>query len=119
MYDWWTWSSDDLVHWRYESTLKPEQTYWGKPCDQCWATDAISQRGKYYFYFSRGNNELGVVEGETPTGPWTDPLHRPFVASGSVATKARSPAILQEDDGTTYLISAAGTITSHGSTTTW
>ena len=59
---------------------------------------------EYYFYFSRGNNELGVVEGDTPTGPWTDPLHRPLVASGSVDTKARDPAILQEDDGTTYLI---------------
>ena len=104
MNDWWTWSSDDLVHWKYESTLQPEQTYWGKPCNSCWATDATSRHGKYYFYFSRGDNELGVVRGDTPTGPWIDPLHKPLVASGSVATKARDPAILQENDGTTYLI---------------
>jgi arabinoxylan arabinofuranohydrolase len=104
MNDWWTWSSDDLVHWKYESTLKPEQTYWGRPCDQCWATDAISRNGKYYFYFSRGNSELGVVEGPTPTGPWFDPLHKPLVAKGSVPTAARDPAILQEKDGTTYLV---------------
>ena len=104
MKDWWTWASDDLVHWTYQSTLKPEQTYWGKPCNECWATDAISRHGKYYFYFSRGNSELGVVEGATPTGPWSDPLHKPLVAHGSVPTAARDPAILQEDDGTTYLI---------------
>ena len=104
MNDWWTWSSDDLVHWKYESTLKPEQTYWGKPSASCWATDAVSHNGKYYFYFSRGSTELGVVEGDTPIGPWTDPLHKPLVAKGSVATLARDPAILQESDGTTYLI---------------
>ncbi len=104
MNDWWTWSSDDLIHWTYQSTLKPEQTYWGKPCNQCWATDAISYNGKYYFYFSRGDSELGVVDGDTPIGPWSDPLHKPFVARGSVHTAARDPAILQEDNGTTYLI---------------
>ena len=103
MNDWWTWSSDDLVHWKYESTLKPEQTYWGKPWNECWATDAISSNGKFYFYFSRGNQELGVVEGDSPVGPWTDPIHKPLVAAGSVATAARDPAILQEADGTTYI----------------
>lgn len=104
MNDWWTWSSDDLVHWKYESTLKPEQTYWGKPWNSCWATDGISYNGKYYFYFSRGNNELGVVGGDTPIGPWSDPLHKPLVAGGSVPTPARDPAILQERDGTTYIV---------------
>jgi hypothetical protein len=104
MNDWWTWSSEDLVHWKYESTLKPEQTYWGKPCNECWATDAISHKGKYFFYFSRGNAELGVVEGDSPIGPWTDPLHQPLVAHGSAPTAARDPAILQEEDGTTYII---------------
>ena len=104
MNDWWTWSSDDLVHWKYESTLKPEQTYWGKPWNSCWATDGISYNGKYCFYFSRGNNELGVVKSDTPIGPWTDPLHKPLVAQGSVPTAARDPAILQEKDGTTYII---------------
>lgn len=104
MNDWWTWSSDDLVHWKYESTLKPEQTYWGKPWNSCWATDGISCNGRYYFYFSRGNNELGVVEANKPIGPWIDPLHKPLVAQGSVPTAARDPAILQERDGATYII---------------
>ncbi len=103
MNDWWTWSSNDLVHWKYESTLKPEQTYWGKPSNECWATDAISANGKYYFYFSRGSKELGVVESDSPIGPWTDPIHKPLVAAGSVPTAARDPSILQEPDGTTYL----------------
>ena len=30
MEDWWIWSSDDLVNWRHECTIKPEDTYYGK-----------------------------------------------------------------------------------------
>jgi arabinoxylan arabinofuranohydrolase len=44
------------------------------------------------------------MEANTPIGRWTDPLHKPRVATGSVPTAAREPAILQKEDGTTYLI---------------
>ena len=69
MRDWWVWKSLDLVTWTQVSVLKPEQTYWGKPSTQCWATDAARRDGKYYFYFSRGPAEIGVVEGPSPAGP--------------------------------------------------
>jgi arabinoxylan arabinofuranohydrolase len=102
--DWWVWRTNDLVHWEQVSTLKPEDTYWGKPSNQCWATDAISRNGKYYFYFSRGPEEIGVVMGETPHGPWKDPVRKPLIAKGSTPTLARDPGILQEEDGTSYIV---------------
>ena len=101
--DWWVWASDDLVNWKCESVLKPDQTYWRKPYDQCWANVAGFRDGKYYWYFSRGNSELGVVVGDSPIGPWKDPLGKPLVAKGSTPVPARDPALLQEDDGTSYL----------------
>lgn len=104
MHDWWVWESDDLVHWKQVSTLKPEQTYYKKPFNECWATDAIRHNGKYYFYFSRGPKEIGVVVGDGPAGPWRDPLGKPFIAAGSTPTIARDPAILQEPDGATYIV---------------
>ncbi len=104
MNDWWVWSSEDLVNWKHESTLRPEDTYWGKPSTSCWATDGISSHGRYYFYFSRGADEIGVVEGNTPAGPWSDTLHKPLVAAGSTPTAARDPAIFQKADGTTYAV---------------
>ena len=52
MEDWWLWSSDDLVNWKLEYTLKPEETYIGKPFNQCWETDFVKRNGKYYWYFS-------------------------------------------------------------------
>lgn len=104
MRDWWVWTSDDLINWKQVSTLRPEQTYYKKPSNDCWATEAIGHNGKYYFYFSRGNNEIGVVVGDTPTGPWRDPIGKPLIATGSTPTAARDPAILQKPDGTAYIV---------------
>jgi hypothetical protein len=104
MDDWQVWHSADLVGWELVSTLKPEQTYFGKPSSQCWATDAARRNGKYYFYFSMGPTDIGVIEGPSPAGPWRDPLGKPLIAKGQVKTESRDPGILQEPDGTSYIV---------------
>jgi hypothetical protein len=104
MHDWWVWHTTNLVDWEMVSTLKPEQTYFGGPSTQCWATDAARRDGKYYFYFSMGPEEIGVVEGNSPAGPWHDPLGHALIAKGQVETQARDPGILQEPDGTSYIV---------------
>jgi len=104
MNDWWVWHSADLVNWELVSVLKPEQTYFGKPSSQCWATDAARRNGKYYFYFSMGPEEVGVVEGPTPAGPWHDPIGHALIAKGQVKTASRDPGIFQEADGTSYIV---------------
>jgi arabinoxylan arabinofuranohydrolase len=104
MNDWWVWHSEDLANWELVSTLLPKQTYWGKPMSDCWATDAISASGQYFFYFSRGSEEIGVVQGNSPAGPWHDPLCAPLIAAGSTPTTARDPGIFQEQDGQTYIV---------------
>nr|WP_294898156.1 family 43 glycosylhydrolase [uncultured Pedobacter sp.] len=104
MNDWWIWSSSDLVNWNYETTLKPENTYFKKATNQCWATDAISRNGKYYLYFSRGPKEIGVMESDSPIGPWKDPIQKPLIALNSTPTEARDPGILQLADGTSYIV---------------
>lgn len=104
MDDWWIWSSDDLITWRHECTLRPEETYWRKPCSSCWAVDAACRNGKYYLYFSRGPREIGVLVGPTPKGPWSDPLGKPLIPDGLVPTEARDPGILMDHDGNNYLV---------------
>lgn len=104
MNDWWVWKSSDLVAWEEVSVLTPEQTYWAKPSRECWATDAARRDDKYFFYFSRGPEEIGVVQSDHPDGPWRDPLGKPLVAKGSTPTQARDPGILQEPDGTSYIV---------------
>lgn len=104
MDDWWIWSSDDLVSWKLERVLKPEETYIGKPFDQCWATDAAYRNGKYYWYFSEGNQQAGVVVGDSPTGPWKDPLGKPLLDSALTPTDEYDMTVFQEEDGEFYIL---------------
>ena len=69
MEDWQIWSSDDLIDWKLERTVYPEEFYCGR-LDQCWAVDAAYKDGKYYLYFSTGDWGVGVGVSEHPAGPF-------------------------------------------------
>ena len=103
MEDWWVWSSPDLVHWTKESVLSPEQTYIGAPFSRCWATDAAFKNGKYYWYFSEGNEQTGVVVGDSPVGPWEDVLGKPLLSSDVTPTHEYDSTVFEED-GVHYII---------------
>ncbi|MCJ2184233.1 family 43 glycosylhydrolase [Novosphingobium sp. 1949] len=104
MHDWQVWSSRDLVDWHHAGTVFPEQTYLHQPSAQCWATDAAFRNGCTYLYVSMGPRNIGVVVGESPAGPWRDPLGRPLIAEGDVPTAARDPGILLDEDGAAYIV---------------
>ncbi|MGB5943948.1 MAG: family 43 glycosylhydrolase [Leeuwenhoekiella sp.] len=103
MEDWWVWSSPDLVNWTERSKLKPADTYIGKDYNRCWATDVGYKDGKYYWYFSEGNEQTGVVMSNTPVGPWEDPLKKPLLTSGLTPTHEYDISIFEED-GEHYII---------------
>ncbi len=44
--DWWLWSSTDLIHWRQESVLRPEDTFLQRPFSDCWATFGAFRNNK-------------------------------------------------------------------------
>ena len=69
MKDWWVCSSAGLVNLKQEGTLKPEDTFLKRPFDECWATFGASKNGKYYWYFSAGPSEDGMVTADSPAGP--------------------------------------------------
>ena len=104
MNDWWIWSTSDLVHWKYESTLKPEDTYLKRPFRSCWATDAMSRDGKYYMYFSAGTTDVGVVISDSPTGPWKDPIGKPLLPKTLTTTLERDPGIVVDSLGNAYIV---------------
>lgn len=109
MPDWWIWSSEDLVNWEYETILKPEDTYIQKPINGCWATDSVEKKGKYYWYFSevvRPVCQIGVVVGDSPTGPWSDPLGKPMIEHADWAD-VYDPAVFKDEDGTAYIVFGA------------
>lgn len=103
MEDWWVWSSPDLVNWTKRSILKPEDTYIGAGFTGCWATDVGRRNGKYYWYFSERNQQTGVVVGNTPVGPWKDPLGKPLLSEEMTPTDEYDMAIFEEA-GAYYII---------------
>lgn len=104
MDDWWMWSSDDLVNWKLESVLKPEQTYLGKPFSGCWATDIAYRNGQYYWYFSEKNEQAGVMVSDSPSGPWRDPLGKPLLTSDLTPTHEYDMGIFEDASGDFYIV---------------
>ena len=98
MKDWQLFSSPDLINWKKEYILKPEDTYVG-PFTKCFATDGAERNGQYYFYFSKGGQSTGVAVANNPNGPYKDAL-------GSKLVTSYDPTIYIDDDvnKTPYLI---------------
>jgi hypothetical protein len=101
MPDWNIWSSADLVHWQHERTILPEETYMGKST-RCWAPDAATLNGNYYFYFSNGNTDAGVMVASDPAGPYRDALGKPLLPAGLVPTQEYDISVLV-DNGVPYI----------------
>ncbi len=105
MPEWNIWSSDDLINWKHERTIDPKETYMGESV-RCWAPAVAHRNGAYYFYFSNGNVNTGVMQGATPSGPFVDALGKPMLDEDLTETKEYDPSILVEDDEdqTAYIV---------------
>jgi hypothetical protein len=97
MDDWKVFSSDDLINWKEEYTLHPEDTFLGT-CSDCYATDSAERNGKYYFYFSEGQTSTGVAVADRPEGPYKDALGKPLLPKGLVDTACYDPTVFIDDD---------------------
>lgn len=104
MEDWWLWSSDNLVDWKLEIILKPEDTYIGKPYTRCWAPDFVKRNGKFYWYFSEGNEQTGVMVADNIAGPWTDPLGKPLLTTEMTPTHEYDMGIVEDQTGDFYIV---------------
>lgn len=97
MDDWKIFSSDDLLNWKLEYTLRPEDTFLGK-CEECYAVDAAERNGKYYLYFSQHQDCIGVAVSDHPGGPYQDALGKPFLEPWMVDTASYDPTVFIDDD---------------------
>jgi hypothetical protein len=104
MPDWHIWSSDDLVNWKYELKIDPSETYMGKGSKRCWATETATKNGKYYFYFSNGNDDTGVMVANKPEGPYKDALGKPMLPKNLTPGSEYDPTVLVEENGKAYMI---------------
>jgi hypothetical protein len=92
MKDWRIFFSTNLLDWTLEETISPKDNYMGDSSSDCWAGDAATRNGKYYFYFSDRRRGIGVMESYSPAGPFKDAINKPLVSP------LHDPTILIDDD---------------------
>lgn len=103
MKEWRVFSSADLVDWKQRATISPKDNYMDDNSIDCWAADASTRDGKYYFYFSDRKRGVGVMQADSPIGPYTDalgdalvsPMHDPTLFVDD--NKKQTPYLLYGD----------------------
>lgn len=106
MMDYHVFSSTDLVDWTdHGVALSLEEVTWAS--GKAWAPDCAFRNGKYYFYFPTDQSFIGVATGDTPSGPFADPIGKPLITKETEGVINKrdfiDPAIFIDDDGTAYL----------------
>ncbi len=76
----------------------------------CWKN--INGKDKFFIYFADSGNGIGVLEGDSPVGPFIDPIKAPLI-SRSTPTCAKinwlfDPAVIVDSDGKGYLYFGGG-----------
>ena len=114
MEDYHAYSTTDMVHWTDHGIIfNPlTQTSWAKSA--AWAPDCIYRNGKYYLYYPTDKRHIGVAVGDSPAGPFHDPLGHPLISidtPGVVCDRDFiDPCVFIDDDGQAYLFMGQNTV---------
>lgn len=104
MENWHIYSSDDLINWKLEDVIYPQDTFVGKS-DRCWAVDCVYRNGKYYFYFCIENRFIGVLVSDRPNGGFKDVLGKPLIdGNTSSLSHEYDQTVFIDDDGQAYIV---------------
>ena len=104
MNEWRIYSTADMVNWTdHGSPLALEDFQWASK--DAWASQCIERNGKFYWYIcaseaATGAAAVGVAVGDSPLGPFHDPLGKPLVTGGWGYI---DPTVWIDDDGQAYL----------------
>src|SRR5687768_15380207 len=85
MNDWRLYSTVDMVNWTDHGSPAGYRTFsWGT--GDAWAPHGVPRNGKFYLYVPLNNStgaRIGVAVADSPGGPFTDPLGRALVSTGT------------------------------------
>ncbi|HYQ01894.1 MAG TPA: glycoside hydrolase family 43 protein [Polyangiaceae bacterium] len=102
MNDWRLYSTVDMVNWTDHGSPAGYKTFsWGT--GDAWAIQVVSRNSKFYLYAPINNStgsKIGVLVGSSPTGPFSDPLGKALISTGSGNI---DPTVFTDDDGQAYL----------------
>lgn len=101
-------STSDMKNWTDHGSVfrASEDTTWAK---KSWAPAAAQRDGKYFLYFGNGGANIGVVVGDSPTGPFRDELGKALIDHGTPGVHPAEnmwlfdPGVFIDDDGQAYI----------------
>ena len=103
MYDWLLWSTTDMVNWTEHGAVASLKDFpWRSRENGAWAIQTVERNGKYYLYAPLHGHGIGVLESESPYGPFKDPLGKPLVWDQSNWFDI-DPSVYVDDDGQAYM----------------
>ncbi|WP_225446188.1 glycoside hydrolase family 43 protein [Paenibacillus rhizovicinus] len=110
-------SSDDLANWTDHGVIAAA----GPSGAARWATQswapaiahkAMDGKDKFFLYFANNASGIGVLEGDSPTGPWKDPIGKALILRSTPGvedvTWLFDPAVFVDDDGKAYIYFGGG-----------
>lgn len=103
MYDWRCYSSTDMVNWTDHGAVASLKNFtWNKKTNGAWAPQCVERDGKFYLYVPIHGEGISVLVGDSPTGPFTDPLGKRLVDSDQIWQDI-DPTVFVDDNGQAYL----------------
>ncbi len=110
-------SSDDMVNWTDHGFIQvagPDGV--AKWADYSWAPAVAYKQidgvDKFFLYFCNSGGGIGVLEGDSPVGPWRDPNGEALITGSTPGVQGVpwvfDPAVMVDDDGTGYLAFGGG-----------
>ena len=110
-------SSADMVNWTDHGFVQVAgENGVAKWANNSWAPAAaykkINGEDKFFLYFCNGGGGIGVLEGDSPVGPFRDPNGKALVDASTPGAQGVTwifdPAVMVDDDGTGYLVFGGG-----------
>ena len=103
MYDWLLWSTTDMVNWTEHGAVASLKDFpWRSRENGAWAIQTVERNGKYYLYAPLHGHGIGVLQADSPYGPYRDPLGKPLVWDQSNWYDI-DPSVYTDDDGQAYM----------------
>ncbi|MEY8515514.1 family 43 glycosylhydrolase [Lachnospiraceae bacterium 29-84] len=110
-------SSDDMMNWTDHGEIKVA----GEDGAAKWAAHSwapaiaykqIDGKDKFFLYFANDASGIGVLEGDSPLGPWKDPIGKALITRQTPGCQGVvwcfDPAVLVDDDGSAYIYFGGG-----------
>lgn len=110
-------SSRDLVNWTdngcvHVAGIRGVSSWSNNSWAPAAAVKEIEGKKQYFLYYADGAAGIGVLVGDSPLGPFRDPVGRPLISRETPGCQdvvwLFDPAVLVDDDGSGYLYFGGG-----------